>query len=102
MPPAATKAAASRRDISASQTGDVLFQVGIRSAHSFTGGRGAGLRSLAEDQPGQRRHPADQPGVESELPAVVLLVRNAVVDPREARPALAVESGDELQHRELS
>src|SRR4029077_1138902 len=54
--------------------------------------------SNAQDQSRQRRHSAEQSRVQRKLAAMVLLVGDAVVHPRQASPSLSVEPTDELQH----
>src|SRR6266540_4138068 len=47
-------------------------------------------------------HAPEQPRVEGELAAMVLLVGDAVMHPGQARPHLPVEAADVLEHVELS
>src|SRR5450755_4061376 len=45
---------------------------------------------------------SDQPRVERELPAVIHLLRDPVMEPLHARSLVSVETQDELQHVQLS
>src|SRR5713226_1491573 len=47
------------------------------------------------------RH-ADKPLICRQLSLMVILVRDAVIEPRKPRPAQAVEPGDPLQHMQLA
>ncbi len=60
------------------------------------------LRVRALYRPREGRGAAEQPGVERELGAVVLLVGDAVVQPSQAGAALAVEAAHILQHLHLA
>src|SRR6266540_614016 len=61
----------------------------------------AAATSAPQDPFRQSRHTPEQPRVEGELAAVILLVRDAVVHPGQARSHLPVEAADVLEHVEL-
>src|SRR5467141_3582661 len=58
--------------------------------------------SAALDHLRERGDAADEPRVQRELAAMIFLVRNRVMHPREAQRGLAVELPDGLQHRHLA
>src|SRR6478672_6253552 len=63
---------------------------------------GWSISSAALNQLGQRRDAADEAGVERELAAMVFLVGDAVMHPRQPRRRFAVELANRLQHRDLA
>src|SRR5262249_52563412 len=58
--------------------------------------------SPAADQPRQGRLETQQPRVERELAAVILLVGDAMMEPRELGAGLAIEALEELTERHLA
>src|SRR4030095_3140404 len=63
---------------------------------------GRSISSAALNQLGQRRHAADEARAERELAAMIFLVCDAVMHPRQPWRRLAVELANRLQHRDLA